>query len=103
VITDNLSSHNSKSTLAWLEGHPCIRHAFIPKGACWLNMQEAWWRIFRLQALAGHDFAGHDEIATPPGWPPPWSTPAPSPGPGDDPSPSTAPTADEETLGPPAG
>ena len=34
IITDNLSSHDSKSTRAWLEGHPRIRHAFIPKGAC---------------------------------------------------------------------
>jgi hypothetical protein len=56
VITDNLSSHNSKSTRAWLEGHPRIRHAFIPKGACWLNLQEGWWRIFRRQALAGQAF-----------------------------------------------
>ena len=39
VITDNLSSHNSKATRAWLEDHPRIRHAFIPKGACWLNLQ----------------------------------------------------------------
>jgi hypothetical protein len=37
---DNLSSHNSKATRAWLEHHPRIRHAFIPKGACWLNLQE---------------------------------------------------------------
>jgi hypothetical protein len=51
VITDNLSSHDSKSTRAWLEDHPRIRHAFIPKGACWLNFQEGWWRIFRRQAL----------------------------------------------------
>ena len=45
VITDNLSSHDSKSTRAWLQDHPRIRHAFIPKRACWLNMQEGWWRI----------------------------------------------------------
>jgi hypothetical protein len=63
VITDNLSSHDSKSTRAWLEDHPRIRHAFIPKRACWLNMQEGWWRIFRQQALAGQDFADPDEIA----------------------------------------
>ena len=63
VITDNLSSHDSKSTRAWLEDHPRIRHAFIPKGACWLNLQEGWWRIFRRQALAGQDFADPDEIA----------------------------------------
>ena len=63
VITDNLSSHDSKSTRAWLERRPRIRHAFIPKGACRLNLQEAWWRIFRRQALAGQDFADPDEIA----------------------------------------
>ena len=63
VVTDNLSSHDSKSTRAWLEDHPRIRHAFIPKRACWLNMQEGWWRIFRRQALAGQDFADSDEIA----------------------------------------
>ena len=63
VITDNLSSHNSKSARAWLDDHPRIRHAFIPKGACWLNLQEAWWRIFRRQALAGQSFADPGEIA----------------------------------------
>ncbi|MER5627989.1 hypothetical protein ABT061_43910 [Streptosporangium sp. NPDC002544] len=36
---------------------------FIPKGACRLNLQEAWWRIFRRQALAGQTFADPDEIA----------------------------------------
>src|SRR6266704_4880870 len=56
VVTDNLSSHDSKSTRAWLQDHPRIRHAFIPKRACWLNLQEGWWRIFRRQALAGQDF-----------------------------------------------
>ncbi len=57
IITDNLSSHNSKATRAWLEDHPRLRHAFIPKGACWLNLQEGWWRIFRKTALAGQTFA----------------------------------------------
>jgi DDE superfamily endonuclease len=50
IITGNLSSHDSKSTRAWLENHPRIRHAFIPKRACWLNLQEGWWRIFRVVA-----------------------------------------------------
>ena len=57
IITDNLSSHDSKATRAWLEDHPRIRHAFIPKGACWLNLQEGWWRIFRKTALARQSFA----------------------------------------------
>src|SRR6201993_4215840 len=63
VITDNLSSHDSKSTRAWLEDHPPIRNAFIPKGACWVNFQGGWWRIFRKTALAGQTFADPDEIA----------------------------------------
>jgi transposase len=62
IVTDNLSSHDSKATRAWLEGHPRIGHAFIPTGACWLNLQEGWWRIFRKTALAGQSFAGPDEI-----------------------------------------
>ena len=62
VITDNLSSHTSKSVREWLIDHPRIRQVFIPKGACWLNLQEAWWRIFRRQGLAGQCFADHTEI-----------------------------------------
>jgi transposase len=63
VITDNLSSHSSLATRAWLAGHPRLEQVFIPKGACWLNLQEAWWRIFRRHALAGQTFADSSEIA----------------------------------------
>ena len=62
VITDNLSSHTSASTRTWLADHPRIRHTFIPKRACWLNLQEGWWRLFRRQALAGQSFATPEEI-----------------------------------------
>ncbi|WP_405876735.1 transposase [Streptomyces sp. NBC_00005] len=62
VITDNLSSHNSVSTRTWLEDHPRIKHVFIPVGACWLNLQEGWWRIFRKTALAGRSFGDRDHI-----------------------------------------
>lgn len=62
VITDNLSSHNSLETRTWLEGHPRIQHVFIPTGACWLNLQEGWWRLFRRDALAGQSFANPKEI-----------------------------------------
>jgi hypothetical protein len=62
IVTDNLSSHNSLSTRTWLEDHPRIRHAFIPVGACWLNLQEGWWRLFRKTALAGRSFANPDDI-----------------------------------------
>jgi transposase InsO family protein len=51
VITDNLSSHTSSSTRTWLADHPRIQQLFIPKGACWLNLQEGWWRLFRREAL----------------------------------------------------
>jgi hypothetical protein len=43
--------------------HQRIRQVFIPKGACWLNLQESWWRLFRRQALAGQCFADTGEIA----------------------------------------
>jgi hypothetical protein len=62
VTTDNLSSHTSSSTRTWLADHPRIQHAFIPKGACWLNLQEGWWRLFRREALAGETFADPGEI-----------------------------------------
>lgn len=62
VITDNLSSHSSLETRTWLEEHPRIHHVFIPTGACWLNLQEGWWRLFRRDALAGQSFANPKEI-----------------------------------------
>jgi hypothetical protein len=62
IITDNLSSHASLETRTWLEGHPRIHHVFIPTGACWLNLQEGWWRLFRRDALAGQSFANPKEI-----------------------------------------
>jgi transposase len=62
VITDNLTSHLSAETNVWLAHHPRIHQVFIPKGACWLNLQEGWWRLFRRDALAGQDFANPTEI-----------------------------------------
>lgn len=62
MITDNLSSHNSAQTRAWMAEHPRLHHIFIPTGACWLNLQEGWWRLFRRDALAGQSFANADEI-----------------------------------------
>ena len=62
LITDNLSSHNSAQTCAWMAEHPRLHHVFIPTGACWLNLQEGWWRLFRRDALAGQSFANPSEI-----------------------------------------
>lgn len=39
--------------------HPAV---FIPVGACWLNLHEGWWRIFRRHAVAGQSFAGPHDI-----------------------------------------
>jgi transposase len=62
VVTDNLSSHHSAATRAWLEDHPRITPVFIPVGPAWLNLQEGWWRLFRKAALAGQSFADPAEI-----------------------------------------
>ena len=62
LITDNLSSHKSPPIVAWLAAHPRARQVFIPVGACWLNLQEAWWRLFRRAALAGQSFANDEDI-----------------------------------------
>jgi transposase len=63
IIVDNLSSHTSAKTRLWLADHPRLHQVFIPKGACWLNLQEGWWRVFRRAALSGQSFADYDEIA----------------------------------------
>jgi hypothetical protein len=54
--------HNSLETRTRLVNHPRIQHVFIPKGACWLNLQEGWWRLFRRDAFTGQSFANADEI-----------------------------------------
>ncbi len=62
LITDNLSSHKSPPVQEWLSAHPRAHQVFIPTGACWLNLQEGWWRLFRREALAGQTFADAEEI-----------------------------------------
>jgi hypothetical protein len=62
VVADNLSSHTSAPVRRWPRKHPRIHQVFIPVGACRLNLQEGWWRIFRKTALAGQSFADSDEI-----------------------------------------
>jgi hypothetical protein len=62
LITDNLASHKSPPIREWLSEHPRVEQIFIPKGAAWLNLQEAWWRMFRREALAGQHFADAEEI-----------------------------------------
>jgi len=62
VVTDNLSSHTSGKVHQWLTRHRRIQQVYIPKAACWLNLQEGWWRLLRRQAFAGQTFADATEI-----------------------------------------
>jgi hypothetical protein len=62
LIMDNLSSHTSAPIRSWLIDHPRVHQVPIPIRACWLNLQEGWWRLFRREALAGQTFADHTEI-----------------------------------------
>jgi transposase len=84
VITDNLSSHHSVATRTWLADHPRIQHAFIPTGACWLNLQEGWWRLFCREALAGQSLPPLWRSPSPLAWRPASSTPVPARGYGAD-------------------
>ena len=63
LITDNLSSHKSAPIADWLAEHRRVQQVFLPVGACWLNLQEGWWRLFRREALAGQSLANGEEIA----------------------------------------
>jgi hypothetical protein len=62
LVSDNLSSHTSGPIQGWLEQHPRVHPVPIPTGACWLNLQEGWWRLFRREAFAGQSFADAKEI-----------------------------------------
>ena len=62
VIADNLSSHTSAPIQAWLAGRLRVHPMPLPVGACWLNLQEGWWRLLRKEALTGQSFADHSEI-----------------------------------------
>lgn len=61
LIADNLASHKRAPILAWLAEHPRVQQVCIPKGACRLNLHEAWWRLFRRAGFAGQTFADDEE------------------------------------------
>jgi DDE superfamily endonuclease len=46
LIADNLKIHDSALVREWLEGHPRVEHAFIPKGAAWLSLIEVFGGVF---------------------------------------------------------
>ena len=62
LVSDNLSSHTSAPIQEWLGQHPRVHPVPIPTGACWLTLQEGWWRLFRREAFAGQSFADAEEI-----------------------------------------
>ena len=62
MITANRASHTRPPVLAWLAQHPRLQQVFSPVGACWRNLQEAWWRLFRRAARAGPSFANDRAI-----------------------------------------
>jgi hypothetical protein len=62
LVSANLSSHTSAPIQQWLAAHPRVHPVPIPTGACWLNLQEGWWRLFRREAFAGQSFADAQEI-----------------------------------------
>jgi DDE superfamily endonuclease len=64
LIADNLFSHCSAPIQEWLAAHPRVHIEPTPKGACWLNLIEGGWRIFRWHAFAGQSFVNHTEIET---------------------------------------
>ena len=80
LVSDNLSSHTSGPIQQWLLQHPRVHPVPIPTGACWLNLQEGWWRLFRREALAAQSLADARRSIWRLGWPPSTSTRGPSPG-----------------------
>lgn len=63
LISDNLASHKSPPIQEWLAANPRVQPVFLPTGACWLNLSEAWWRLFRREALAGQDIGDARDMA----------------------------------------
>jgi hypothetical protein len=51
----------SRETIRQVLAHNELTSSF-PTFACWLNLQEGWWRLFRRDAFAGQSFANPDEI-----------------------------------------
>jgi len=55
AIMDNLSTHKSKETKAWLRAHPHWRFVFTPNHASWLNQVECLFSILARRLLKhGH-------------------------------------------------
>jgi transposase len=56
VILDNSSTHTTPAVQAWLAAHPLVHFHFTPKGASWLNLVEAWFRILTRKSVRRGSF-----------------------------------------------
>ena len=56
IIVDGSSIYQSKSTKAWLKGHPQIIFVPLPSYAPKLNLQELVWRWMRAEVTHNHFF-----------------------------------------------
>jgi transposase len=63
AIMDNLSTHKSKETKAWLKTHPHWRFVFTPNHASWLNRVECLFGILCRQLLKHGHFDTPQDLA----------------------------------------
>jgi transposase len=63
AIMDNLSTHKSKETKAWLRAHPHWRFVFTPNHASWLNQVECFFGILCRQLLKHGHFDTPQDLA----------------------------------------
>lgn len=57
LIMDNLSIHHSKAVEEAVARYGDMQVLYLPKGACWLNLIEPWWKQLRSLGLQGKRFA----------------------------------------------
>jgi transposase len=63
AIMDNLSTHKSKDTKAWLKTHPHWRFVHTPNHASWLNQVECFFGILCRQLLKHGHFNTPQDLA----------------------------------------
>lgn len=63
AIMDNLSTHKSKQTKAWLKAHPRWRFVFTPNHASWLNQVECFFSILARRLLKHGHFDTPQDLA----------------------------------------
>ena len=51
VVLDNLSTHGTTTSTAWLAKNPNVTFHFTPVGSSWLNQVEIWFSIITRQSI----------------------------------------------------